>query len=75
MSIQIEYGSIGMAEPDHRIANSLASLSSVIRLQRIGISTSGKTFSTEQVCMLLDDIDAQRNSTDSLAQAPVGNGA
>ena len=59
MSIQIEYGSVGVAEADHRIANNLAGLSGVIRVQRKAISKSGRTFTTEQVCMLLDDIDAR----------------
>ncbi len=78
MSIQIEYGSLGVAEADHRIANNLASLSGVIRLQRNAISKSGRTFTTEQVCMLLDDIDARIEVTaklhKSLAQAVNGNG-
>jgi two-component sensor histidine kinase len=78
MSIQIEYGSIGVAEADHRIANNLASLSSVIRVQRNAISKSGRTFTAEQVGMLLDDIDARIEVTaklhKSLAQAVNGNG-
>ena len=78
MSIQIEYGSLGVAEADHRIANNLASLSGVIRLQRNSISKSGRTFTTEQVCMLLDDIDARIEVTaklhKSLARAVKGNG-
>jgi two-component sensor histidine kinase len=78
MSIQIEYGSVGVAEADHRIANNLASLSGVIRVQRNVISKSGRTFTTEQVCMLLDDIDARIEVTaklhKSLAQAINGNG-
>jgi two-component sensor histidine kinase len=78
MSIQIDYENVGMAEADHRIANNLASLSGVIRLQRNGISKSGKTFTTEQVCMLLDDIHARIEVTaklhKSLAQAVNGNG-
>jgi two-component sensor histidine kinase len=78
MSIQIEYGSVGVAEADHRIANNLASLSGVIRLQRNAISKSRRTFTTEQVCMLLDDIDARIDVTaklhKSLARATNGNG-
>jgi two-component sensor histidine kinase len=78
MSIQIEYGSVGVAEADHRIANNLAGLSGVIRVQRKAISKSGRTFTTEQVCMLLDDIDARIEVTaklhKSLAQAVNGNG-
>jgi len=67
-----------MAEADHRIANNLASLSGVIRLQRNAISKGSKTFTTEQVCMLLDDIDARIEVTaqlhKSLARATNGNG-
>ena len=78
MSILIEHGFVGMAEADHRIANNLASLSGVIRLQRNAISKGSKTFTTEQVCMLLDDIDARIEVTaqlhKSLARATNGNG-
>jgi two-component sensor histidine kinase len=78
MSILIEHGSVGGAESDHRIANNLASLSGVIRLQRKAISTSGRTFTTEQVCRLLDEIDARIEIAaklhKSLAQAINGNG-
>ena len=78
MTIWIEDGFVGMAETDHRIANNLASLSGVIRLQRNRISKSAKTFTTEQVCELLDDIDARIEVTaklhKSLARAANGNG-
>jgi len=78
MTIHIEDDFVGMAETDHRIANNLASLSSVIRLQRNAISKSDKTFTTEQVCMLLDDIDARIEVTAklhrSLARTKNGNG-
>ena len=78
MSIQIEYGSVGLAEADHRIANNLASLSGVIRLQRNAISKSRRTFTTDQVCMLLDDIVARIEVTAklhrSLARAVNGKG-
>jgi two-component sensor histidine kinase len=78
MTIWIEDGLVGMAETDHRIANNLASLSGVIRLQRNAISRSAKTFTTEQVCMLLDDIDARIEVTaklhKSLARTNNGNG-
>jgi two-component sensor histidine kinase len=78
MSILIESGTIGRAEADHRIANNLASLGSVIRLQRNAISRSGKTFTAGQVCVLLDDIDARIEVTaklhKSLARAINGNG-
>src|SRR5580698_5552959 len=59
MSILIEGEIVGMAEADHRIANNLASLSGVLRLQRNAISKSGKNLPIEQVCMLLDDIGAR----------------
>jgi two-component sensor histidine kinase len=59
MSISIEHGVVGLAEADHRIANNLASLSGVVRLQRNAISRSGNNLTTEQVCMLLDDISAR----------------
>jgi two-component sensor histidine kinase len=78
MTILIEDGFVGMAESDHRIANNLASLSGVIRLQRNTISKSTKAFTAEQVCMLLDDIDARIEVTaklhKSLARAINGNG-
>ena len=78
MSISIEHGVAGLSESDHRIANNLASLGSVIRLQRNAISKSGKTFTTEQVCKLLDDIDARVEVTaklhKSLARTVNGNG-
>jgi two-component sensor histidine kinase len=63
---------------DYRIANNLAGLGGVIRLQRNAISRSGKTFTAEQVCVLLDDIDARIEVTaklhKSLARASKGNG-
>jgi len=78
MTILIEDGSVGMAETDHRIANNLASLSGVIRLQRNAIWKSARTFTTQQVCMLLDDIDARIEVTaqlhKSLARATNGSG-
>ncbi len=78
MSISIERGFVGMAEADHRIANNLASLSGVIRLQRNAIARRGRTFTTEQVCMLLDDIDARIEVTaklhKSLARTANANG-
>lgn len=78
MSIQIEYGSVGLAEADHRIANNLASLSGVIRLQRNAISKSRRTFTTDQVCTLLDDIVARTEVAAklhrSLARAVNGKG-
>jgi two-component sensor histidine kinase len=78
MSILVAHGDVGLAEADHRIANNLASLSGVVRLQRNSISKSGRTFTTEQVCMLLDDIEARIEVTaklhKSLARAVNGNG-
>jgi two-component sensor histidine kinase len=78
MSTFMEHGIVGFAEADHRIANNLASLSSVVRLQRNAISKSSKTFTTEQVCTLLDDIRARIEVTaklhKSLALTVHGNG-
>ncbi|MCA1458337.1 sensor histidine kinase [Bradyrhizobium sp. BRP22] len=78
MSTLIDRRFVGMAEADHRIANNLASLSAVIRLQRNAICKSGETFTTEQVSMLLDDIRARIQVTarlhKSLALATSGNG-
>lgn len=59
MTILVDHGDAGFTESDHRIANSLASLSSAIRLQRVGISKSGKTLNADQVCRVLDDISAR----------------
>jgi two-component sensor histidine kinase len=61
MSISLDHGSVsvGLAEADHRIANNLGSLSGAIRLQRHAISKSGRSFTTDQVCGLLDDIGAR----------------
>jgi two-component sensor histidine kinase len=78
MSILIEHGSVGLAEADHRIADNLASLGGVIRLQRNSVSKNGRTFTAEQVCILLDDISARIEVTaklhKSLARAANGNG-
>ncbi len=78
MSILIGNEMAGRSEADHRIANNLASLGSVIRLQRNAISRSGKTFTAAQVCVLLEDIDARIEVTaklhKSLARAVNGNG-
>jgi two-component sensor histidine kinase len=78
MSILIERDGVGPAEADHRIANSLASLSGVIRLQRSSIAKSGKLYTADQVCILLDDISARIEVTaklhKSLAQTANGNG-
>jgi two-component sensor histidine kinase len=78
MSSLIERKFVGMAEADHRIANNLASLSGVIRLQRNVISQSGRTLTAEQVSMLLEDIRARIEVTaklhKSLALSINGNG-
>ena len=78
MSVSMEDSFVGMAETDHRIANNLASLSGVIRLQRHAIWRSAKSFTTEEVCALLADIDARIEVTAklhrSLARASNGNG-
>jgi two-component sensor histidine kinase len=78
MSILVEHAFVGMAEADNRIANNLASLIGVIRLQRNAISKNGKTFTTAQVCMLLDDLSARIEVTaklhKSLALTVNGNG-
>jgi two-component sensor histidine kinase len=66
MSISVEHGTVGFAEADHRIANNLASLSSVIRFQRNAISKDGKTFTAKDVCSLLDDIGARIEVTAKL---------
>jgi hypothetical protein len=59
MSIQNEYGSVEVAEADHWIASNLANFSYAIRLQHKAISESGRTFTSEQTCALLDEIDAR----------------
>jgi len=59
MSIRIEFGSVQLAEADHRAANNLASLSGAIRDHRNAISERHRTFTTEQVCVLLDGIVAR----------------
>jgi two-component sensor histidine kinase len=78
MAILIDNDDVGLAETDHRIANNLASLSGVIRMQRNAICKSGKTHSASQVCLLLDDISARIEVTaklhKSLALAANGDG-
>src|SRR5437868_861039 len=59
MPILIEDGSVGLVEANHRIANNLACLNRAIRLQRTDVSKSGKTFTADQVHMLLDEISAR----------------
>jgi len=65
-SAAIEPGLVGIAEADHRIANNLAGLTSVIRVQRRAISKVGKSFTAAQVCDLLDDITARIEVTAKL---------
>ena len=78
MSISIGYDVVGLAETDARIADHLASLNGVIRFQRGAIGQSGKTFTSDQVCLLLDDISARLEVTarlqKSLAVPEIGNG-
>jgi len=79
MTILIEHDALELkAEADHRIANNLASLGSVVRLQRAGIARGAHSYTTEQVCTLLDDISARvevmARLHKSLATCTVGNG-
>jgi len=78
MSILVDGESVGQAEADHRIANNLASLSGVIRLQRSSIDKSGKSYTADEVCGLLDDIIARievmAKLHKSLARVVKGNG-
>ena len=79
MTILIEHNGVELkAEADHRIANNLTSLGSVVRLQRAGIGRSTQSYSTDQVCGLLDDISARievmARLHKSLAIATIGNG-
>ena len=78
MAILIEHADVGLAEADHRIANNLASLGSVIRMQRNAIRKSGKTHTASEVCVLLDDISARIEVTAKLhkclAQSVNGGG-
>jgi two-component sensor histidine kinase len=76
MSISIDHGIVELAEADHRIANNLASLGSVVRLQRSAISSSGKSFTSDEVCALLDEISARIEVTARLHKllAADGNG-
>src|ERR1700730_5968193 len=77
MSISIEHSVVGLVEADHRMVNDLASLNGVIRLQRGAIGKSGKTFTSDQICVLLDDISARLEVTarlhKSLALSENGN--
>ena len=59
MFISVDPNFVSMAETDHRIANNLSSLSGLIGLERKAISKTDKTFTTKQVCMLLDGINAR----------------
>ncbi|MBI5260358.1 MAG: sensor histidine kinase [Bradyrhizobium sp.] len=66
MSISAEDGMVRIAEADHRIANNLTSLSAVIGLQRKALSKSGKTFTADQVCVLLSEVTARIEVTAKL---------
>jgi two-component sensor histidine kinase len=74
MSFLIKDATGGQAEADHRVANNLASLSSVIRLQRNVISANGKSLTTDQVCALLDEISARMEVVAKLHLALAFNG-
>jgi two-component sensor histidine kinase len=78
MSDSMGYEVVGQAEADHRIANNLASLSGVVRLQRNAISKGGKDLTAVQVCTVLDDIRARievmAKLHKSLAVSANGNG-
>ena len=77
MSSSAQSGSVGSVEADHRIANNLASLSAAIRLQRSSITKNRKPFTAEQVCTLLDEIDARIEVAAKLHQclARAGSGS
>src|SRR6185369_2494133 len=78
MSIFIEHGFAGLPAADHPIAKSLASLNGAVRLQRGAIRKSGRTFTSDEVCVLLDDISTRLEVAarlhKSLAQSESGNG-
>src|ERR1700741_3538160 len=78
MSISVEQSVVSLAEPNHRIANGLASLNGGFCLQHGAIGRSGKTFTSAQVCALLDDISARLEVTarlhKSLAPSENANG-
>jgi two-component sensor histidine kinase len=78
MSDSMGYEVVGQAEADHRIANNLASLSGVVRLQRNAVSKGGKDLTAVQVCTVLDDIRARievmAKLHKSLAVSANGNG-
>jgi two-component sensor histidine kinase len=78
MSDSMGYEVVGQAEADHRIANNLASLSGVVRLQRNAISKGSKDLTAVQVCTVLDDIRARievmAKLHKSLAVSANGNG-
>ena len=47
------------AEANHRIANNLASLQSVVRLQRNSIAQRAENYTATQVCELFDDLSSR----------------
>jgi len=64
-------------EGDHRIANNLASLSGIIRLQSAAIRKGGKSYRAEDVCSILQDLGMRIEVTARLhkylANSPAGS--
>jgi two-component sensor histidine kinase len=62
---------------DHRIANNLASLGSIIRLQSAAVRKSGKSYRAEDVCSILQDLGTRIEVTARLhkylANSPAGS--
>ena len=54
------------AEANHRIANNLASLSSVVRLQSNSVAREPRTYTAEQVCVMLKEISTRIEVTAKL---------
>jgi len=60
MTVLVERDAVELkTEADHRIANNLESLNSVVRLQRNAIAQGAKTYTAAQVCALLDEFSAR----------------
>jgi two-component sensor histidine kinase len=60
MTVLVERDAVELkTEADHRIANNLESLNSVVRLQRNAIAQRAKTYTATQVCALLDEFSAR----------------
>ena len=62
------------AEADHRIANDLANLSSIVRLQSNSIAREAKPYSPQQVCALLKEISSRIEVTARLHRLLAGSG-